>query len=100
MHSIIHHRPGDAERRRIRFRAGYLQEIGDDFFQALVPTAGITFVDNLCKSVLLDVEKPEVGLRSADVAGKYYVPATGAFLIYLVMIVLLMLRPTGIFGRR
>jgi branched-chain amino acid transport system permease protein len=39
-------------------------------------------------------------LGISDVAGKYYVPATGAFLIYLVMIVLLMWRPTGLFGRR
>ena len=39
-------------------------------------------------------------LGIADVAGKYYVPAFGAFLIYLVMIVLLMWRPTGLFGRR
>jgi branched-chain amino acid transport system permease protein len=39
-------------------------------------------------------------LGISDVAGKYYVPAIGAFLIYLVMIVLLMWRPTGIFGRR
>jgi branched-chain amino acid transport system permease protein len=39
-------------------------------------------------------------LGVSDVAGKYYVPATGAFLIYLVMIVLLMWRPTGLFGRR
>jgi branched-chain amino acid transport system permease protein len=39
-------------------------------------------------------------LGVSDVAGKYYVPATGSFLIYLVMIVLLMLRPAGIFGRR
>jgi len=39
-------------------------------------------------------------LGVSDVAGKYYVPAIGAFLIYLVMIALLMWRPTGIFGRR
>jgi branched-chain amino acid transport system permease protein len=39
-------------------------------------------------------------LGISDVAGKYYVPALGAFLIYLVMIVLLMWRPTGLFGRR
>jgi branched-chain amino acid transport system permease protein len=39
-------------------------------------------------------------LGVSDVAGKYYVPATGAFLIYLVMIGLLMWRPTGLFGRR
>jgi branched-chain amino acid transport system permease protein len=39
-------------------------------------------------------------LGISDVAGKYYVPAMGAFLIYLVMIVLLMWRPRGLFGRR
>jgi branched-chain amino acid transport system permease protein len=36
----------------------------------------------------------------SDVAGKYYVPQLGSFLIYLVMIVLLMWRPAGLFGRR
>jgi branched-chain amino acid transport system permease protein len=36
----------------------------------------------------------------SDVAGKYYAPQLGAFLIYLVMIVLLMWRPSGLFGRR
>jgi branched-chain amino acid transport system permease protein len=36
----------------------------------------------------------------SDVAGKYYVPQLGAFLIYLVMILLLMWRPAGLFGRR
>jgi len=39
-------------------------------------------------------------LGLSDIAGKYYVPAIGAFLIYLVMIVLLMWRPAGLFGRR
>ncbi|MCO5733428.1 branched-chain amino acid ABC transporter permease [Rhizobium sp. SSA_523] len=32
----------------------------------------------------------------ADVAGKYYLPELGAFLIYLMMIVLLVLRPQGL----
>lgn len=36
----------------------------------------------------------------SDIAGKYYVPQLGAFLIYLVMVVLLMWRPAGLFGRR
>jgi branched-chain amino acid transport system permease protein len=35
-----------------------------------------------------------------DVAGKYYLPETGAFLIYLVMIVMLLLRPNGIVARK
>jgi branched-chain amino acid transport system permease protein len=39
-------------------------------------------------------------LGVSDIAGKYYVPATGSILIYLVMTVLIMLRPAGIFGRR
>jgi branched-chain amino acid transport system permease protein len=34
-----------------------------------------------------------------DVAGKYYVPSIGAFIIYFVMLVTLVLRPQGLFGR-
>jgi branched-chain amino acid transport system permease protein len=36
----------------------------------------------------------------SDIAGKYYVPQLGAFLIYLVMLAILMWRPVGLFGRR
>jgi branched-chain amino acid transport system permease protein len=36
----------------------------------------------------------------SDVAGKYYIPELGAFLIYLVMVALLMWRPAGLLGRR
>ena len=39
-------------------------------------------------------------LGISDMAGKYYFPAIGSFLIYLVMLSLLMWRPSGIFGRR
>jgi len=39
-------------------------------------------------------------LGVSDVAGKYYIPELGAFLIYLVMIGLLTWRPAGLFGRR
>jgi branched-chain amino acid transport system permease protein len=39
-------------------------------------------------------------LGVSDIAGKYYVPELGAFLIYLVMIALLIWRPAGLFGRR
>ncbi len=38
-------------------------------------------------------------LGIADVAGKYYVPAFGAFVIYTLMIVVLILRPQGLFAR-
>ena len=34
-----------------------------------------------------------------DVAGKYYLPQVGAFVIYAVMVVMLILRPQGLFGR-
>jgi branched-chain amino acid transport system permease protein len=39
-------------------------------------------------------------LGISDMAGKYYFPELGAFLIYFVMVTLLMWRPVGLFGRR
>lgn len=39
-------------------------------------------------------------LGVADVAGKYYLPSLGGFLIYLLMIVLLILRPHGLIPRQ
>lgn len=38
-------------------------------------------------------------LGIADVAGKYYVPQFGAFAIYVLMIVTLLVRPQGLFAR-
>ncbi|MDB5617096.1 branched-chain amino acid ABC transporter permease [Tardiphaga sp.] len=38
-------------------------------------------------------------LGIGDVAGKYYVPKLGAFVIYTMMIVILIWRPNGLFGR-
>ena len=38
-------------------------------------------------------------LGVADVAGKYYVPQVGAFIIYAIMVVILIVRPQGLFGR-
>ena len=38
-------------------------------------------------------------LGIADVAGKYYLPQAGAFIIYAVMILVLILRPNGLFTR-
>jgi branched-chain amino acid transport system permease protein len=37
-------------------------------------------------------------LGIADVAGKYYVPTLGAFVIYTVMVVVLLWRPNGLFA--
>ena len=38
-------------------------------------------------------------LGIADVAGKYYIPKLGAFIVYTLMIVILMWRPQGLFVR-
>ena len=38
-------------------------------------------------------------LSIGDVAGKYYVPQFGAFIIYIIMIVVLIWRPQGLFSR-
>jgi len=39
-------------------------------------------------------------LGIVDIAGKYYVPELGSFLIYALMVFLLFVRPMGLFGRR
>ena len=39
-------------------------------------------------------------LGIADVAGKYYVPQVGAFIIYFVMVAMLLAFPRGVLGRR
>lgn len=39
-------------------------------------------------------------LGIVDVAGKYYVPEIGAFLIYTVMVITLLVRPQGLFGQK
>jgi branched-chain amino acid transport system permease protein len=36
----------------------------------------------------------------SDMFGKYYLPEAGSFFIYLVMVLILMWRPAGLFGRR
>lgn len=38
-------------------------------------------------------------LGIADVMGKYFVPKLGAFIVYVLMIVILLWRPQGLFGR-
>jgi branched-chain amino acid transport system permease protein len=38
-------------------------------------------------------------LGIADVSGKYYLPQVGAFVIYAVMVIMLIFRPQGLFGR-
>lgn len=62
------------------------------YFLVVVAVGGTTTITGpLLASLLLGV---------ADVAGKYYVPKLGAFIIYCVMIGVLMVRPQGLFARR
>ncbi|NTH89803.1 branched-chain amino acid ABC transporter permease [Agrobacterium rhizogenes] len=44
----------------------------------------------LCASILLGV---------ADVLGKYYVPSLGGFIIYIILVAVLVVRPQGLFAR-
>ncbi len=61
------------------------------YFLVVVAVGGTTTISGpLLASLLLGV---------ADVAGKYYVPKLGAFIIYCVMIAVLVIRPQGLFAR-
>ena len=61
------------------------------YFLVVVAVGGTTTITGpLLASLLLGV---------ADVAGKYYVPKLGAFIIYCVMILVLIVRPQGLFAR-
>jgi branched-chain amino acid transport system permease protein len=61
------------------------------YFLIVVTVGGTTSITGpFLASLLLGV---------ADVAGKYYVPSIGAFVIYTLMIVVLVLRPQGLFDR-
>jgi branched-chain amino acid transport system permease protein len=62
------------------------------YFLIVVAVGGTTTITGpLAASLLLGI---------ADVAGKYYVPKMGAFIIYCVMLVVLIVRPQGLFAPR
>jgi branched-chain amino acid transport system permease protein len=61
------------------------------YFLIVVTVGGTTSITGPFLASLL--------LGIADVAGKYYVPSVGAFVIYTLMIVVLVLRPQGLFER-
>ncbi len=61
------------------------------YFLIVVTVGGTTSITGpFLASILLGI---------ADVAGKYYVPKLGAFVIYTIMIVVLLWRPQGLFAR-
>jgi branched-chain amino acid transport system permease protein len=61
------------------------------YFLIVVTVGGTTSISGPFLAALL--------LGIADVAGKYYVPDLGAFIIYVLMIAVLLVRPQGLFAR-
>ena len=61
------------------------------YFLIVVSVGGTTAITGPLLAALL--------LGIADVAGKYYVPKLGAFIVYVVMIAILLVRPQGLFAR-
>ena len=61
------------------------------YFLIVVSVGGTTTITGPLLAALL--------LGIADVAGKYYVPKLGAFIVYALMIAILLLRPQGLFAR-
>jgi branched-chain amino acid transport system permease protein len=61
------------------------------YFLIVVVVGGTTSITGpFFTSILLGI---------GDIAGKYYVPQLGAFVIYTMMVVILMVRPEGLFSR-
>lgn len=61
------------------------------YFLIVVSVGGTTTITGPLLAALL--------LGIADVFGKYYVPQLGAFVVYLLMVLILFWRPQGLFGR-
>ena len=61
------------------------------YFLIVVSVGGTTTLTGPLLAALL--------LGIADVTGKYYVPKLGAFIVYTLMIVILLIRPQGLFAR-
>jgi branched-chain amino acid transport system permease protein len=62
------------------------------YFLIVVAVGGTSSITGPLAAALL--------LGVADVAGKYYIPKMGAFIVYALMIVLLLWRPQGLFVRQ
>jgi branched-chain amino acid transport system permease protein len=62
------------------------------YFLIVVAVGGTTSISGPLLAALL--------LGIADVAGKYFIPKLGAFIVYAQMIVILLWRPQGLFTRR
>lgn len=61
------------------------------YFLIVVSVGGTSSMTGpLVASILLGV---------ADVLGKYYLPSLGGFIIYIVLVAVLVVRPQGLFAR-
>ena len=61
------------------------------YFLIVVTVGGTTSITGAFLASLI--------LGVADIAGKYYVPQVGAFIIYAIMVLVLIVRPQGLFAR-
>ncbi|MGL4323480.1 MAG: ABC transporter permease subunit, partial [Beijerinckiaceae bacterium] len=61
------------------------------YFLIVVTVGGTTTITGPFLAAML--------LGVADVAGKYFIPSVGAFIIYALMVAVLLIRPNGLFGR-
>jgi branched-chain amino acid transport system permease protein len=62
------------------------------YFLVVVSVGGTTTITGPMAAAIL--------LGIADVVGKYYVPKLGSFIVYTLMIVILLVRPQGLFVRK
>jgi branched-chain amino acid transport system permease protein len=62
------------------------------YFLIVVSVGGTTTITGPLLAALL--------LGIADVAGKYYVPKLGSFIVYTLMVLILVFRPQGLFGAK
>ena len=62
------------------------------YFLVVVAVGGTTTITGPMAAAIL--------LGIADVAGKYYVPKLGSFIVYTLMIAILLVRPQGLFVRK
>src|SRR5436305_1428138 len=71
----------------------------DPIFPLTFMSYFLIFVTVGCTSRITGPFIASLVLGIGDVAGKYYVPQFGAFIIYIIMIVVLIWRPQGLFSR-
>src|SRR6266699_1524948 len=86
-------------------RTLYVHVYAKSHLDQVLFTIGLVFMSVAAVDYVMGSQQQFVGIPAslllgiADVAGKYYVPKLGAFVIYTIMIAVLIWRPQGLFGR-